>query len=85
MRIAVTDTGAGVAPDTLEGIFEPFSRADVSTTREHSGLGLGFAITRHSVELHGGRIEASSAEKGHGATFTVWLPPVAQAPVPTSG
>lgn len=73
-RIAVSDTGIGLAPESLPVIFERFSRVDSTTTREHPGLGLGLAITRHLVELHGGRVEAASGGRGQGATFTVWLP-----------
>lgn len=74
VQINVTDTGAGIAPDYLEHIFERFSQADSSTTRRHGGLGLGLSIAKHLTELHGGTISASSAGLGQGATFLVKLP-----------
>lgn len=74
VEIRVSDSGKGIEPDFLPHVFERFSQADSSSTRHYSGLGLGLAITRHLVELHGGQIEASSEGEGHGATFTVRLP-----------
>jgi signal transduction histidine kinase/ActR/RegA family two-component response regulator len=73
-RIIVTDTGRGIAPDFLEHVFEPFRQADGSTTRATGGLGLGLAIVRRLVELHGGRVIAQSEGIGHGAQFTVEIP-----------
>jgi CheY-like chemotaxis protein/two-component sensor histidine kinase len=73
-EIAVSDTGEGIAPDFLPHVFERFRQQDSSTTRRHGGLGLGLAIVRHLVELHGGRVRAESAGPGQGATFTVRLP-----------
>jgi PAS domain S-box-containing protein len=73
-EITVTDTGVGIAPDFLPHVFERFRQADSSATRQHTGLGLGLAIVRHIVELHGGTVEASSAGLGGGAEFTVRLP-----------
>jgi signal transduction histidine kinase/ActR/RegA family two-component response regulator len=73
-RIAVHDTGKGIAPSFLPHVFERFRQADSSSTRTHSGVGLGLAIVRHLVELHGGSIEAASEGEGRGATFTVRLP-----------
>jgi PAS domain S-box-containing protein len=73
-EIKVADTGAGIAPEFLPYVFERFRQADGAITREHGGLGLGLAIARHLVELHGGTIRAESAGKGSGSTFTVWLP-----------
>jgi PAS domain S-box-containing protein len=72
-RLVVSDTGVGIAPDVLPGIFERFQQADASTTRRHGGLGLGLAIARHLVELHGGSIWADSEGVGCGARFTVEL------------
>jgi signal transduction histidine kinase/ActR/RegA family two-component response regulator len=73
-RIQVRDTGQGIAPDFLPHVFDRFRQADASTTRRHGGLGLGLAIVRHLVELHGGLVEAESEGHGRGATFTVTLP-----------
>jgi signal transduction histidine kinase len=73
-RIAVCDNGKGIAPEFLPYVFERFRQADDYLTRSAGGLGLGLAIVRHLVELHGGRIEAYSAGIGQGATFTVYLP-----------
>jgi PAS domain S-box-containing protein len=72
--IEVSDTGIGIAHDFLPQVFERFRQADGSTTRSHSGLGLGLAIVRHIVELHGGTVRAESAGVGKGATFYVVLP-----------
>ncbi|MEM6332401.1 MAG: ATP-binding protein [Planctomycetota bacterium] len=69
LRIAVQDTGCGIAPEALAGIFEPFVQADVSVTRKHGGTGLGLTITRKICEGLGGRLEASSVV-GQGSTFT---------------
>ena len=74
VRIVVRDTGAGIAPSFLPHVFERFRQADSSTTRTHSGVGLGLAIVRHLVELHGGTIEAASEGPDRGATFAVTLP-----------
>jgi signal transduction histidine kinase/DNA-binding NarL/FixJ family response regulator len=68
LRVTVTDTGIGVAPEALARIFEPFEQADQSTARRFGGTGLGLAICRQLVELMGGRIEARS-EPGRGSTF----------------
>ena len=73
-RIQVIDTGMGIRPDFLPYIFEHFRQADTTSTRENRGLGLGLAIARHLVELHGGAIEAESAGEGQGASFTITLP-----------
>jgi PAS domain S-box-containing protein len=74
VEIAVTDTGAGIAPEFLPYVFDRFRQADQRTNRQHGGLGLGLAIVRHLVELHGGSVRADSAGEGAGATFTVTLP-----------
>ncbi len=72
--IRVSDTGQGISPEFLPYIFDRFRQADGTTTRAHGGLGLGLAIVRHLVELHGGRIAAESEGEGRGATFTINLP-----------
>ncbi|MDV2994601.1 MAG: Autoinducer 2 sensor kinase/phosphatase LuxQ [Chroococcidiopsis sp. SAG 2025] len=73
-QIQVTDTGIGIDRDFLPYVFDRFRQANSASTRAHKGLGLGLAIARHLVELHGGTIEAESLGKGHGATFRVLLP-----------
>ena len=77
IRLTVSDTGVGIEPAFLKRVFDRFTQADSSTTREHSGVGLGLAIARHLVELHGGTIEARSQGRGHGATFVIELPAAA--------
>lgn len=72
--LTVTDTGQGIDPEFLPHVFERFRQADSSTTRSFTGLGLGLAIVRHLVELHGGSVSADSEGIGRGATFTVRLP-----------
>jgi signal transduction histidine kinase/ActR/RegA family two-component response regulator len=74
VRVDVTDSGTGIAPAFLPHVFEPFRQADSTWSREYGGLGLGLAITRALVELHGGCIRAASEGEGRGATFTVTLP-----------
>jgi signal transduction histidine kinase len=74
-QIRVSDTGMGIAPDCLPYVFDRFGfRQADSTTRSHSGLGLGLATVRHLVELHGGTVQAESPGVGQGATFIVNLP-----------
>jgi PAS domain S-box-containing protein len=73
-RIEVRDTGQGIKADFLPYVFDRFRQADSTTTRAQGGLGLGLAIARHLVELHGGTIHAESAGEGQGATFAVSLP-----------
>ncbi|MBD1849089.1 response regulator [Cyanobacteria bacterium FACHB-502] len=73
-HITVSDTGQGIAPDFLPYVFEYFRQADATTTRKFGGLGLGLAIVRHLVELHGGTVAVESAGVGKGATFTARLP-----------
>jgi PAS domain S-box-containing protein len=74
IEIAVSDTGAGIKSEFLPHVFERFRQADQKTTRHHGGLGLGLAIVRHLVELHGGTVQAESPGEGQGATFVVNLP-----------
>jgi PAS domain S-box-containing protein len=74
VEIVVSDTGTGITPDFLPHIFERFRQADSGTTREHAGIGLGLAIARHLVELHGGTIHAASDGRDKGSTFRVRLP-----------
>jgi len=73
-QISVSDTGKGINPEFLPYVFERFRQEDGRTTRNFGGLGLGLAIVRHLVELHGGTVQAESLGEGHGATFTVKLP-----------
>ncbi|WP_392530898.1 PAS domain S-box protein [Nostoc sp. C117] len=73
-QIQVIDTGKGIIPEFLPHVFDYFRQADAKTTRVFGGLGLGLAIVRHLVELHGGTVEADSLGEGKGATFTVKLP-----------
>jgi PAS domain S-box-containing protein len=74
VKISVSDTGKGIAPDFLPYVFDRFRQADSTTTRSQGGLGLGLAIVRHLVELHGGTVYATSPGEGQGATFSVQLP-----------
>ncbi len=76
VEIAIADTGEGINPDFVPYVFERFRQADSSSTRPFNGLGLGLAIVRHLVELHGGTVHAESEGEGRGATFTVKLPSI---------
>ena len=73
-QITVTDSGNGISADFLPFVFDRFRQADSSATRAEGGLGLGLAIVRHLVELHGGTVRADSPGIGQGATFTITLP-----------
>ena len=73
-EITVQDEGLGIKAEFLPHVFERFRQADSSSTRPHGGLGLGLAIVRHLVELHGGSVDVASDGEGKGATFTVRLP-----------
>jgi len=79
--LTVSDTGQGIRADFVPHVFERFRQADATATRAHGGLGLGLAIVRHLVELHGGTVWASSPGEGLGATFTVQLPLAVEAPL----
>jgi signal transduction histidine kinase len=73
-EIFVSDNGIGIPADFLPYVFDRFRQADSSMSRRHSGLGLGMAIVRHLVELHGGSVSVESAGEGKGATFRLRLP-----------
>ncbi|WP_334932199.1 PAS domain S-box protein [Nostoc sp.] len=74
VQLRVSDTGKGISLDFLPFVFDYFRQADGATTRKFGGLGLGLAIVRHIVELHGGTVKAESLGEEQGATFTVMLP-----------
>ena len=74
VRLTVRDNGQGIAPEFLPHVFERFRQANASTSRSEGGLGLGLALVRQLIELHGGRISAESAGLGRGAQFTVTFP-----------
>jgi len=86
VEIIVSDSGRGIAPELLPFIFDRFRQADSSITRQHGGLGLGLALVKHLVELHGGTVAAHSSGEGKGATFIVTLPvaiaKIAEGPAP---
>ena len=84
LAIVVRDTGTGIAPAFLPHVFERFRQADARSTRAHGGLGLGLAIVRHVVELHGGTVRAESEGEGKGAAFTVELPTTTPASAPSA-
>jgi signal transduction histidine kinase len=73
VEIVIRDSGVGIAAEFLPFVFEPFRQADAGFARSHGGLGLGLAITKQLVELHGGEIHAASDGPGQGSTFTVRL------------
>lgn len=84
LEISVIDSGEGIDPEFLPHVFDRFRQADATTTRRHGGLGLGLAIVRQLVELHGGSVRAHSAGPGAGSTFVVSLPLTAIRPDPES-
>lgn len=73
-EFTVTDNGEGISPDFLPYVFDRFRQEDASIRRRHGGLGLGLALVRYLVELHGGKVIARSMGRGHGSTFSVVLP-----------
>jgi signal transduction histidine kinase len=85
IEIVVADTGVGIPAAVLPHVFERFRQADSTSTRLHGGLGLGLAIVRHLVELHGGEVQAHSRGVNQGATFRVTLPTEAGAPASAPG
>ena len=74
LRLTVSDTGVGIAPEFQAHVFDRFRQADSSITREHGGLGIGLAVVKELVELHGGAISVHSRGRGTGATFSVLFP-----------
>jgi PAS domain S-box-containing protein len=72
--VSVTDNGIGISPEFIPHLFDRFSQEDTSSTRRHSGLGLGLFLVRHLVELHGGRVAVESQGEGQGSTFSIYLP-----------
>jgi signal transduction histidine kinase len=74
VEMSLSDSGEGISPETLPYIFERFRQSETLASRQHGGLGLGLAVSKQLVELHGGSIAARSPGKGKGATFTVSLP-----------
>lgn len=74
LQLHVSDSGLGMNESILPFVFDRFRQADSTTTRRHGGLGLGLAISRHLIELHGGTIQATSPGEGLGSTFTIRLP-----------
>jgi CheY-like chemotaxis protein len=84
IEITVADTGIGIPEQVLPYVFDRFRQADSTSTRQFGGLGLGLAIVRHLVEMHGGTVQVESAGEGQGATFTVRLPVLVLRPADVS-
>lgn len=84
VEITVSDTGQGISRQFMPFVFDRFRQADSTTTRHHGGLGLGLAIARHLVEIHGGTIKADSPGEGHGSAFTIKLPIIEAGARPTT-
>ncbi len=80
VRVAVIDTGVGLAPEMLHSVFAPFTQVDSSLDRSQGGLGLGLALVQSLIELHGGKVQAQSAGLGHGCRFELQLPRVEAEP-----
>ncbi|MEP7336989.1 MAG: ATP-binding protein [Acidobacteriota bacterium] len=78
IQIIISDTGIGIDPDLLPFVFDRFRQGDSSTTRKFSGLGLGLAIVRYMVEMHGGTVKVESAGKNKGSKFSIGLPMLAE-------
>lgn len=85
LEITIADNGQGISPEFIPFVFDRFRQADSSITRTYSGLGLGLAIVRHLVELHGGIVSVTSLGKGQGASFTVKLPLIPILPKTSTG
>ena len=83
--VTVRDDGAGIARDLLPHVFDRFRRVDSALSRKHGGLGIGLAIAKEIVEMHGGRLRAESEGEGKGATFRVELPLAAGSVVENQG
>lgn len=84
LRISITDTGIGIAPDAIDKIFTPFEQADRAVTRQFGGLGLGLTISKRIAEMHGGMLAAQSEGVNNGATFMLTLP-TARVPADSAG
>lgn len=84
-RIRVIDKGSGIRPDVLSKLFEPFKQVDGSITRAHAGMGIGLALVKDLVALHGGQVRAESLGEQRGATFTVELPLAGAEQAPSTG
>jgi signal transduction histidine kinase/CheY-like chemotaxis protein len=84
LRLTVSDTGVGIAPEFQAHVFDRFRQADSSITREHGGLGIGLAVVKELVELHGGAIHVNSRGRGAGATFSALFPSIEAAEQPES-
>ena len=84
VAISVQDTGIGIAEEHLPYVFQRFWQAHTGASREFAGLGIGLALARHLVELHGGAISVASAGLGRGALFTVSLPSADARPPPVA-
>jgi CheY-like chemotaxis protein len=82
LTITVSDDGRGISAEFLPHVFDRFRQDDTSTTKQQAGLGLGLAIARHLIELHGGSVMVESRGLGHGAAFSVTLPLRAATPAP---